>query len=265
MRPLDAALGYAEKFRWAVFPRPQGRFVGHGRNDATRDPEQITKWWTEWPDALIAVSTGAASDLVVADIDRKNGKDGFDTLETLGKSTLPETPMVYSPHNGLHLYFRCHWRTKIFTQTDALGPGVDVIGENGSIAVPTPGWKYRWDDTYHPEKIPMLMAPMWLATRRQKPADSTYFSGNLDPLIILDRACRMIRDATPGNRNEVINRQAFLIGALVNAGALSKTLAEHELCAAAGTMVALTAGNGKKAGYDLDRGFAHGQRKGRLK
>jgi hypothetical protein len=265
MTPLEAALNYAERLHWPVFPRPQGRFVGRGRNDATCNPDQIIQWWTQWPDALIAVKTGSVANLIVLDVDRKNGKDGFDTLEEIGKTTLPETPMAATPHGGLHLYFRSHWRVKIPTTTNGLGPGLDVLGENGAVAVPTPGWNYRWDDTYRPSTTPFLMAPTWLAPPRRKPTDGVYFSGNLHPELILERACELIRAANPGERNHIINRQAFIVGCLVKAGAIPQYLAEHELSAAAGTMVVITRSNGKKAAYDLDRAFHHGLSKGRLK
>lgn len=271
MTPLEAALNYAAKLGWAVFPRPNGRYLrgSHGFLDATRDPEQITRWWTEYPNALIAARTGRISDLIVMDLDRKNGKDGFDTLEEKGKSALPDTPMAHSPHLGLHVYFRCHWRVKIYTGTDVLGPGVDVLGENGNVALPTPGqsdrWTYRWDALLRPSTTPFAMAPVWLQPYRPKPAEGNYFSGNLNPRLVLERACEMIRNAGPGERNEVLNRQAFLVGCLVKAGALQKFEAEHELEAAASCMVAATKGAGKKAEYDLNRAFKHGLLRGHMR
>ena len=92
MTPLAAALAYAAA-GWAVFPlaprrkiplftarhRPgdplYGRChgecgqVGHGFYDATTNPEKITAWWTQHPDAGIGVRTGAASGLLTVDVD----------------------------------------------------------------------------------------------------------------------------------------------------------------------------------------------------
>src|SRR5215471_15826881 len=102
---LAAALAYAGR-GWPVFPRNGPRpLVERGYKDSSRDPEQIRAWWEFWPQALIGVPTGSISGIVVLDIDRKNGVDGYLTLEKIGKSSLPETPMAHTPHGGLHLYF----------------------------------------------------------------------------------------------------------------------------------------------------------------
>lgn len=41
----------------------------HGFKDAAADEETISRWWGDWPDSLIGVPTGAASRLVVLDVD----------------------------------------------------------------------------------------------------------------------------------------------------------------------------------------------------
>lgn len=263
MRPLDAALAYAENLRWPVFPRPDGRFLkgGHGFKDATTDPVQITRWWTEYPNAWINIPTGRASGVVILDIDVKNGVNGLDTLAKLGKSQLPETPRVLTPNGGLHLYFADNPHVMIGCSVGELGPGLDVKGHGGLVPLPTTGNQYHWVETYQILKIPLRTAPGWLATRRRKSASGD--GEDLAPQRILESACALIRDANPGERNEVINRQAFLIGALVKAGALKEREAMHELNAAAGTMVELTKGNKNKAKYDLNRSFDAGSTQGR--
>src|SRR5580693_10672950 len=45
----------------------------HGFKDATTDRTKITDFWKKWPDANIAIPTGAASSLLVVDIDPRNG------------------------------------------------------------------------------------------------------------------------------------------------------------------------------------------------
>ena len=50
----------------------------HGLKDATTDPDQIREWWSEWPDANVAVRTG--DDLVVLDIDGKEGEKSIHGL-----------------------------------------------------------------------------------------------------------------------------------------------------------------------------------------
>lgn len=70
---VDSALEYAQA-GFPVFPahflpsdHGQGRvspLVAGGRNAATTEPEQILQWWASFPDALIAIPTGAASGLL---------------------------------------------------------------------------------------------------------------------------------------------------------------------------------------------------------
>jgi hypothetical protein len=96
VKPGDAALDYAERHGWPVFPcrwRGEGRkrpLTRRGFLDSSRDPDQIRDWWQRWPEALIGLPTGQAT-AVVVDVDRKNGIDGFDTLDEFGAIILPET------------------------------------------------------------------------------------------------------------------------------------------------------------------------------
>ena len=78
----------------------------HGFKDATRDVEQIRRWWTETPDANIGVATGSASGFFVVDIDPRNGGD--ETLRDLEAEhgPLPPTVTVKTPGGGAHYYFQ---------------------------------------------------------------------------------------------------------------------------------------------------------------
>ena len=65
---LHAALWYAE-LGYPVFPCAPGRktpLTEHGLLEATTDAEQVTAWWTQHPDANVAIRTDG---LVVIDID----------------------------------------------------------------------------------------------------------------------------------------------------------------------------------------------------
>ena len=68
--PKEAALGYATHgIRvFPIQPNDKRPFPGsHGCLDATTDTDVITRWWTDHPDANVAIATGAG--LVVIDID----------------------------------------------------------------------------------------------------------------------------------------------------------------------------------------------------
>src|SRR5690349_15442981 len=99
---LSAALAFAGR-RWHVLPlhtirsgrcscgsdhtkdkdaakHPLAALVRHGCKDATTDTYTLRRWWADWPDANVGISTGAASGLLVLDVD---GPVGAATLADL--------------------------------------------------------------------------------------------------------------------------------------------------------------------------------------
>src|SRR5689334_19897375 len=103
----EAALEYAHR-GWHVFPLHQNGHVDkegqpddkapatrHGFKDASVDERQIRTWWRDNPDANIGIACGK-SNLVVVDIDRKKGVDGFASLR-VALGTLPRTRTTQTP------------------------------------------------------------------------------------------------------------------------------------------------------------------------
>ncbi len=52
-------------------------------NEATTDEPTICAWWRQWPTANVGVACGAASNLLVLDVDVKHGHDGISILREL--------------------------------------------------------------------------------------------------------------------------------------------------------------------------------------
>src|SRR5687767_4254972 len=73
-----------------VFPvkGKQQPLTPHGFKNATANPKIIRGWWRWKPEANIAMPTGAASGLVVLDVDPRNG----------GDAALAELVAKYGPH-----------------------------------------------------------------------------------------------------------------------------------------------------------------------
>ena len=69
---------------------------------ARTDAATLARWFTHWPDANIGVVTGEISNLVVLDVDPKNGGD--DSLEELERRSLPDTVEAQTGSGGRHLY-----------------------------------------------------------------------------------------------------------------------------------------------------------------
>ena len=56
-------------------------YTPNGHLDATLDPNVLMDWWAKWPNAQVGVACGM-SGIAVADVDTKNGKDGWNELDT---------------------------------------------------------------------------------------------------------------------------------------------------------------------------------------
>ena len=149
---LDAALAYAKR-GWPVFPchgAKAGRCtcgrttcgspgkhprVEHGLKEASTDPTVIRSWWTRWPDANIAITTGGEFGLAVLDEDPDHG--GSESLHDLEQryGKLPPTPKNLTGGGGVHHLYRRPGVT-IKNSAGKLGPGLDVRGDGGYIIAP---------------------------------------------------------------------------------------------------------------------------------
>lgn len=134
---LAVALAHAKAGR-PVFPcRPDNKrpLTEHGFKDASRDPDQIRQWWSQYPDAMPAIPMGRASGLAVLDLDVKDGKDGIAALRDLGLDPDTLTPCnVETMSGGRHLYFR--WPEGLGCSVNKIAPGVDVRSEGGYAIAP---------------------------------------------------------------------------------------------------------------------------------
>jgi hypothetical protein len=206
MTPLAAARAYAAR-GWHVLPARAGAKVPltpHGVHDATTAADTIAAWWRRWPTAGVAIATGAASGLVVLDVDARHGGD--DTLADLERAhgRLPDTPRVLTGGGGLHVYL-AHPGGAVPCSVGALGPGLDVRADGGHVvAPPSPhasGRRYAWEVGASPADVPLAPVPPWLLarlveqrSRAPRPADEW---------------AALVRDgADAGRRNDAVARLA---------------------------------------------------------
>ncbi len=124
----------------AVFPLQPGTKIPYSKDDcskadwpfaggthiATTNPVKIEKWFSARPDLNYGVR---ANDLVILDVDVRDGKQGLESLAALGE--LPPTFTVVTPSGGLHYY----WCGPGAGQRD-LAPGINVRSINGYVAGP---------------------------------------------------------------------------------------------------------------------------------
>ena len=130
---FKTALAFAGR-GFSVFPiQPGSKFPFKGfswPNLSSNDISQLHSWAEQYPNCNWALDCGK-SGLVVLDIDRKPGKDGFLSLKNLSLSLAPGVT-VRTPSGGLHYYFTGQCRSS----AGKLGPGLDVRGTGGYVLLP---------------------------------------------------------------------------------------------------------------------------------
>ncbi len=226
---LDAALSYALHHRWYIIPCAANKhpLTPHGLKDASIDPDTIAGWWRRWPDARVAIVTGAISGLVVLDIDVKPEASGIDTLEALGVMH-PETPTAHTPRGGVHCLFK-HPGGGVPNSAGKIGPLLDVRGDGGYIVAP-PGPGRYWDPVLDAE-MPLADMPAWMVptapapspTRSARPQKRERLSAYAEKA--LDGAVEAIVSAPDGQQRSTLNREAYGIGQLVGGKVLPAPLA----------------------------------------
>jgi len=124
----------------------------HGFWAATTDEAKIRRWYTQHPDWQVAIRTGAASNLVVLDVDLDKG--GLDTLVGLERAGLDKAGtgcQLTGSGLSFHLLYRHPGGVVPSTQgswPSGLGPGLDVRGDGGYIVAapsrhPATGARYE--------------------------------------------------------------------------------------------------------------------------
>ena len=217
LKPIEAALIYANRFKWAVLPlhsieggrctcgRADCSSPGkhprtlRGVKDATTEIAIIRDWWYEWPNANVGIATGATSGFFVLDVD---GEEGEKSLRELEKQhgALPETVESITGGGGRHLFFR--WPGRAIKNKVALAPGLDIRADGGYIVAPpsnhTSGRRYEWK---YLDEMPLAEAPMWLIDML---SDNTAYGITAKP-----KATDMVLEGVPkGARDTTLFRYA---------------------------------------------------------
>ena len=137
---LQVALKCQQAGLFVFVAGPNKKALVKWRDASTTDPDQIKKWFKQWPDSLPAIDL-AKSGHIVLDGDRHGGPDGVAAAEqlfaerSLNAATIPT---VITPQDGRH-----YWFTQP-TEGEPLGnsnkpigdKGIDVRGAGGYVIAP---------------------------------------------------------------------------------------------------------------------------------
>lgn len=163
---LAWALKYASK-GWRVFPikprQKQPPLISDNLVRASSDPEQITRWWTEWPDANIGVVTGES--FFVFDTDPRNGGDQTRAHMVQTHGAFPDTLAQITGGNGRQEFFSMPEQAVIKSGPLYGSPGIDIKADGGYVLLPPSvhpsGKRYDWDGL-DAEDAPIQAAAAWL-------------------------------------------------------------------------------------------------------
>lgn len=136
------ALDYAA-IKTPVFPCDpihKGPLTRHGFKDASCDLDQVQKWWTKFPNAMIGSPTGAITHRFVLDINPPEHMTIQQALQAInkavGSTTATKTQTVRTP-NGLHLCYSMPDDVLIRNRGQILAGAIDCVrGEGGYVIMP---------------------------------------------------------------------------------------------------------------------------------
>lgn len=142
------------------------------RDASTTDEIQIRRWWQKWPDAVPGLDL-AKSGLLVIDCDRHGPDDGvaaFGALMEQNSHDPDAAPLVATPNEGNHHYFRQPEGATMGNGRGTLPDGVDVRGAGGYVIAPGAvmgdGRVYElWGDLASAPELPSWLAAI-IAERR---------------------------------------------------------------------------------------------------
>jgi hypothetical protein len=202
---LSAALAYAAR-GWPVFPcvaRGKAPLTSHGFKDSTTDLATIRSWWRRWPDANVAVATGAPGPDVL-DVDTKHGAPGMELLERVKLTGLLRGAfsLVRTPSGGMHLYYAGSERTG-----GAVGErrALELKATGGYVLLP-PSAVLLDDGELRAYELLEERAPGptldWAAIRRFfEPARQLPAHPREASTLKLERLVRWVAEQAEGNRN----------------------------------------------------------------
>lgn len=154
--PVDmraAALWYADKLGWPVFPlkaRGKTPLTRNGFKDATLELAAIHAWWTDTPDANIGVPTGPAPTGCGFDVIDVDGDIGIASMQQLAGELPQVVAIAFTPGDGMQRRPGRHLFTPATGHGNTVGfePGMDYRGAGGYIVAPPSialhGVRYAW-------------------------------------------------------------------------------------------------------------------------
>ncbi|MDM4721328.1 bifunctional DNA primase/polymerase [Micromonospora sp. WMMA1363] len=203
----------------------------HGFYAATTDPDRITAMVDAAPRGQLALRTGTASDVVVLDVDPRNGgRRGLATLVADG--LVPRTAYVITGSDGLHLFYR-HPGTPLAAKVPGV-PGIDIKTDGGYVVLPPSihqrtGRPYRWADRGPVQEMPPALAtvcqpapPPTIPTTPTPPVSTRSAGGISHPDLLLASHLDAVARAPEGHRRTTLYGASRGVARMILAHAINK-------------------------------------------
>lgn len=147
---IETALKYARKGMKVIPVARKGKYpiIEDWVNTCSDDPEIIANWF-DGKELNIGIVTGKQSNILVIDVDNKNG-DGEMSIadfEARTGSYLPPTVTARTQSGGLHLFFKYPSDVSRIKGTQGILPNVDIRADGNQVLVyPSKGelGDYKW-------------------------------------------------------------------------------------------------------------------------
>jgi GTPase SAR1 family protein len=179
----------------------------NGLKNASTDGVVIREWWRRYPAANVGIVTGAASGIVVLDVDPRHGGTVAisDLIDAYGE--LEETVQAETGSGGTHFFF-AHPGGTLSNSAGKVGEGLDVRGDGGYVvAAPSlhvSGNRYSWLKA--PTFFTTTPIPPWLMALmadKPKPAEPAPFRHTSKDEIGVHWLGKALAQSKDGNRNTI--------------------------------------------------------------
>jgi hypothetical protein len=223
---LEHARALAEEGR-RCFPclRDKRPATPNGFRNAQNDADALKELWRRYPDPLVGVATGAASDLDVLDLDAKHRQAA--TWWTANRSRLSETRIHRTRSGGLHVVFR--HMAGVRSTASKLARGVDTRGDGGYVI-----W---WPAAGLPvlNDISPARWPAWLLAQLQTPSETLreHRTAIIPDDRALGRLVRVVAAAPERQRNNLTFWAACRAGEMARSGLIGLETAATVIATAA--------------------------------
>jgi Bifunctional DNA primase/polymerase, N-terminal len=199
-----------------VFPCRQDKapLTQRGFKDATTDSDTITKWWTNWPDALIGVPTGEK--FVVVDCDLQHPEAQY----WYAHANLPLTRMHHTRSGGRHVLFQLH--PEVRCTAGKIHQHIDTRGHGGFII----WWPACGLEIVHPDALAPV--PAFILRALSRPAPARAASSISTPEMAnrqLEGIVRAVAEAREGERNSLTYWGGCRLAEMASLGLLSRATA----------------------------------------